>query len=244
MPMPIVALRLKKIRRRFGIAAPNVVVRTLVPWQWYVVAGVVAGCVVMAISWGFVQRGEVGSINLELEALRLRVRELDGERLMSRPASGAEQNVVLLERSVQNQLMSRVRVLELENAALKEDILLFERLVPIPGGEPLVRIENLRLVKDGDGRFRYRLLVAFQPARQFLSFRGRLQLVVFYKLGGLESMLQIPGNKDLMSDFLVETKHFWRKEGFFELPLGAQLLRVEARLLQGDVLKAKRETQL
>lgn len=244
MPTDAVALRLKKLRHRFGIAAPSVVVRTVVPWQWYVVAGVVAGALLVAISWMIMQRGEVGSINLELEALRLKVRELDGERLVLRSVAGTEQNIVLLERSAQNQLMNRVRVLELENAALKEDILLFERLIPVPGDEPLVRIENLRIVKDGEGHFRYRLLVAFQPARQSLSFRGHLQLMVFYKLGGRESLLQIPGNKDLMPDFLVETKHFWRKEGFFELPLGAQLLRVEARLLQGDVLKAKRLTQL
>jgi hypothetical protein len=107
-----------------------------------------------------------------------------------------------------------------------------------------VRIESLRLIKDGDGRFRYRLLVAFQPAKQSLDFRGRLQILVVFKEGEREHQLLIPDKKDSAADFSIETKHFWRKEGVFELPLGGQLLRVEALLLQGDTLKAKRAAQL
>jgi hypothetical protein len=244
MPTPAVALKLKKFRRRFGITAPSVVVRSYMPWPWYVLLGVAAVFLVATIAWTFMQRSEVDSISSELDTLRLKVRELDDERLVLRSTAGTEQNIVLMERATQQQLMLRVNALESENAALKEDMLLFERLIPVPGDEALVRIESLRLIKDGDGRFRYRLLVAFQPAKQSLDFRGRLQILVVFKEGEREHQLLIPDKKDSAADFSIETKHFWRKEGVFELPLGGQLLRVEALLLQGDTLKAKRAAQL
>lgn len=244
MPTPAVALKLKKFRRRFGITAPNVVVRGHMPWPWFALLGVAALLLVMAIAWALMQRSEVGTINSELDTLRLKVRELDEERLVLRSTAGTEQNIVLMERAAQRQLTLRVNALESENAALKEDMLLFERLIPVPGDEALVRIESLRLTKDGDNRFRYRLLVAFQPAKQSLDFRGGLQILVFYKEGEREYQLLIPGKKDSAADFSIEIKHFWRKEGVFELPFGGQLLRVEARLLQGDTLKAKRMAQL
>jgi hypothetical protein len=39
-------------------------------------------------------------------------------------------------------------------------------------------------------------------------------------------------------------KHVLRREGGFELPEGAVLIGVEARVLQGDTLKFKRMAQL
>jgi hypothetical protein len=125
-----------------------------------------------ATVWFVLQRSDVGSISGELGALRLKVRELDDELLLLRSTAGTEQNVALMERSTQKELLGRLKTLEAENAALKEDMLLFERLIPIPGEEAVVRIENFRLTKDADSRFRYRLLIAFQPGKQMPDFKG------------------------------------------------------------------------
>ena len=38
MPTPAVALKLKQFRRRFGITASRVVVRSHLPWQWFMLA--------------------------------------------------------------------------------------------------------------------------------------------------------------------------------------------------------------
>jgi len=244
MPTPVVTLRFKKFRRRFGIAAPSVVVRSRVPWQWYVLSGLFLSFFIVFTVWLILQRSEVGSVNRELEALRLKVSELGEERMLLRSVAGTEQNAALMERSTRQQLLARVNALESENAALKEDMLLFERLIPIPGDEALVRVESFRLSKDGESRFRYRLLVAFQPAKQTLDFRGRLQLALTYRLGEEEYQMAFPEKKDISGDFSIDTKHFWRKEGVFELPSGGQLVRAEVRVLQGDTLKAKRMAQL
>jgi len=244
MPTPAVTLKLKKFRRRFGIAAPNVVVRRHISWRWYFVATVLFLLLVVSTVWFFLQRGEVVSIGGEIDALRLKVRAMDDELLLLRSTAGTEQNITMMERSAQNQLLDRMKALEAENAMLKEDILLFERLIPISGEEAVVRIESFRLTKEAESRFRYRLLVAFQPGRQVPDFKGRLQLVLVYRVGEKEIQLILPDKKNETSDFAIDTKHFWRREGVFELPIGAQLVRAEARILQGDTLKSKRMAQL
>ncbi len=237
-------MRLKKLKRRFGISAPNVVVRSYVPWQWYLLAALMFAILIVSLAWMVSQRSEVGSISGELEMLRLKVRELDDERLMLRSTSGTEKNLAAMERSTQQQLLSRVQVLEAENAALMEDMLLFDRLIPVPGEEAVVRVENFRLIKEGEARFRYRALLAYQPAKQAPGFVGHLQLVISYSLGGKEQRFLLPSKKISESNFLVDMRHFWRKEGTFELPLGASLLGAEVRVLQGGTLKAKKMAQI
>lgn len=112
------------------------------------------------------QRGEAGERQRELDSLRHQVRELDDELLKLRSTAGTEQNAVQMERSTQQQLVNRVKTLESENAALREDMLLFERLIPATGDEASIRLESFRVAPDGPQRFRYRVLLAFQSARQ------------------------------------------------------------------------------
>jgi hypothetical protein len=242
--MSEVALRLRKIRRRFGIAAPSVVVRRHVSWRWYFAAATLCLAIAGSAIWFVLPRSEVGFVNAELESLRFRVRVLDDELLRLRSTVGTEQNLALLELSTQNRLLERLKILEAENSALKEDMSLFERLMPLPGEEAVVRIESFLLSRDTETRFRYRLLIAFQPGRQAPDFKGRLQLVFVYMVGENEIQVTLPNKKSGAADFAVDTKHFWRKEGGGELPVGAQLVRAEARLFQGDTLKSKRMAQL
>lgn len=242
--LPFVSAWLKKIKRRFGIAAPSVVVRGSVSLRWYFVAATLFLVVFAVIILFFFGCGEGAPVSVEVETLRLKVRALDDELLMLRSTAGTEQNLAMLERSAQRRLLERVSSLEAENSALREDMLLFERLIPIPGEDAVVRIESFRLNRDAEARFRYRLLVAYQPGRLVPEFKGRLQLVLVYNLGEKENQITLPDKKNGMLDFSIDTKHFWRKEGVIELPVGAQLVRAEARVLQGDTLKSKRIAQL
>ncbi len=72
-------------------------------------------------------------MEMELVSLRLQVRSLDEELSRYRSTAGTEQNAVQIERSTQQRLLSRVRALELEDAVLKEDMLLLERPIPAAG---------------------------------------------------------------------------------------------------------------
>lgn len=245
MPSPAVTLKLKKFRHRFGIAAPRVIVRSHLGWQWY--AGGLAALVIVigAVAWSIARQGEAAQMQREIAALRDQLAETNAELGNLRASAGTEQNAVQMERTTQQQLLARIKVLEAENASLKEDISLFERLVPADGDESAVRIERLRVLPETEaGRYRYRLLLGFQPSKQVREFRGRLQLVAVVAQAGKERTVTIPDAEADATEYGVEVKNFLRKEGGFSIPPGTKLKSVEARLLQGEAVKAKRLAQI
>ncbi len=244
MPTPAVSLKLRRFRRRFGITAPRVVVRGHLPWPWLLALAGVVLLLIVGIVWALLQHDEAGVLERELEKQHQLIQAQREELNLLRSTAGTEQNAVHMERAAQQQLLARIRGLEQENASLKEDMLLFERLIPVAGDEAALRIENFRLIPEGRGRYRYRLLFAFQSSKQAPDFRGRLQLAIGFSLAGKEQQLLLPERGNANADFLVEMKHFLRREGVFELPPEAVLGSVEARILVGDTLKAKRMAQL
>ena len=241
MPTPAVSLKLRKMRRRFGITAPRVVVRSHFPWFWFALPALLM--LLLTAAWFLVERKETGEVGRELAELRLQLQEQRDELLLLRASAGTGQNAVSIERATQQQLLARIEGLERENQALKEDMLLFERLIPVVGEEAVIRVENFRVINEGGGRYRYRVLLAFQPGRQSPEFRGRLQLVVGFRQAAKDMQLTLPERRDASNEYQLELKHFLRREGVFQLPAGAQLKGVEARVLQGDTLKAKRLAQ-
>ncbi len=241
MPKPMLALRVKKLRRHLGVAAPRHVVRRHVHWAWYALPLFLFGLLMAVLGWTVAQRNARCQIGLDqsllLQQFESQRDELD--RLKSSAETG--NSAINIERAAQQQLLSRVRVLELENAALKEDLLLFERLVPGLDERASVRVENFRVVSDGERRYRYRLLLVYQPDKQAPAFNGQLRLVVNYTQEGKGGQFTLP---EKQGELRVEVKHVLRREGSFELPEGAVLTGVEARVLQGDTLKFKRMAQL
>jgi len=129
MPTSAVALKFRKFRRRFGITAPRVAVRSHIGWPWYAVGLVALILSVAAVVWSLAQHGEASELAQEIRALRAHLSEKNEELIRLRAGAATEQSAVQMERSTQQQLVSRIKVLERENAGLKEDISLFERLV-------------------------------------------------------------------------------------------------------------------
>lgn len=244
MPTPAVTLKLRRFRRRFGITAPRVVVRSHLPWPWLVGATALLLLLVVGGVWLVMQHNEAGAMGRELEELRQRFQVQHEELILLRSSAGTEQNAVHMERATQQQLLSRLQGLERENASLKEDMLLFERLIPVVGEEAAVRIENFRLIPESKGRYRYRLLLAFQPSKQAPDFHGQLQLALVFSLAGKEQQRVLPDRSSAGPDYQIDLKHFLRREGVIELPAEALIKSIEARILLGDTLKAKRMAQL
>lgn len=244
MPTAAAALKLKRFRRRFGITASRVVVRSHLPWQWLALAATAAFLLLAILIWLLLRGNEVGAMGREFDSLRQQLNEQGAELNLLRSTAGTGQSAVSIERAAQQQLLARPESLERENRSLKEDILLFERLIPVIGEEAVVRVENFRVIREAGARYRYRLLLAFQPAKQSPEFRGRLQLAITFLLAGKEQQLVLPDKRGAVGDYQLEIKHFLRREGVFELPQGAELKAVEARVLQGDTLMSKRLAQL
>ena len=124
-------------------------------------------------------------------------------------------------------------MLELEDLALKEDMRLLERLMFATGNETAIRLESFRVVPDGQQRYHYRALLAFQSGKQAPEFRGQLQMLVVFSVVGKRQEMLLPVKREDAGEFQVEVRNFLRKEGAFEIPAGAKLESVEARVLQG-----------
>jgi regulator of protease activity HflC (stomatin/prohibitin superfamily) len=243
MHTPGVTLKLRKFRRRFGIAAPKVVVRTHLPWQWLAVPAVLLLLLVGVAGWLIAQRNEAGAMALEIDRLHRESQSQLEELKTHRLAAGAGQSAASIERASQQQLLERIRGLEAQNAALREDVLLYDRLIPVTGDVAAVRVESFRVVQEAEGRFHYRILLGFQPDRQATEFRGVLRLAINYSEAGKKMQLLLPDKSENLAEYQLQFKHFLRREGVFELPAMAVLQGVEARVLQGDALKYKKMAQ-
>lgn len=244
MPTPAIGLKIRKFRRRFGIAAPKVVVRSHFPWQWLVLPALLLVFLVGAAGGYISRNAEGGALAMEMDVLRNQILAQREELTVLRSMAGTGQNAVNIERASQQQLLARIQGLEAQNAALKEDILFFERLVPMVGDGPVIRIEGFRVAKKARGRFGYRMLLAFQPDKVTPNFRGRLQLYISFAQSGKNMHIVLPNKRETSPEYQLELQRFLRREGEFELPESAVLLGVEALILQGDTLKSKLSAQL
>src|SRR5258705_1600718 len=127
--------RLRKLRQRFGIAAPTVAVRTQVPWylRWLGLAVMLAFSAALAV-WvydagrrfaGF-DRSEVEQ---EMNAARSELAKLRDELERLRAVANAADSKVSIERTTQQKLGQQIKGMEQENARLREELAIFESML-------------------------------------------------------------------------------------------------------------------
>ncbi len=237
MPYPAISLRLKRFRHRFGITAPRVVVRTAYPRHIILGLGILAALLLAAVVWSLNEyttgSGQIGELQ---QRLAQQQEELD----LLRGSVGTGKNAVNIERAAQQQLVARIAALEAENAALREDMLIFERLIPVVGQAAQVRVENFRVTpaSAGPNRYRFRLLIAFQAAQRGDFFCGRYQVTLVYrKPSGERAEIRHPSEQNN----IFEVRNFLRQEGVIELPADSTLLHARARITRAGKLEAEQE---
>lgn len=247
------ALRLRRLRSRFGITAEQVDVRTHLPWHWRAIAAIVVlSLVFIAAGWVYDSGRRLGGFDRsaseeEIGMLRERIAELEEENARLRAIANSGESNLQIERTTRDQLSRQVKTLEDENTRLKENLAVFENLAR--GGSPSesVSISRLRIDPDGgSGRYRYRLLVSRQGQSAGQEFRGNLQLYLTVLRGGSESaMIILPLADDPDSArYAVTFRNFRSLEGHFRIAPEDVIKRVEVRLLQGGAVKASQSITL
>ena len=253
MASPSTAVRLKRLRQRFGISAPKVSVRTHVAWYWRaLLIIVVLSFSLAAAAWIYDAGRAIAGFDSQssaekMGALREKVATLEAEVAQLRGVTSAADSNLKVEKAAQQQLAQQVKALEAENAGLKQDLAFFEGLVPEGGvGEPGVRINRLRFDPEGSGgQYRYRMLLVFNGNKQVREFRGTLQFVLKVQQGGKDVMITAPSESDPNPQrYRVEIRNFQRVEGVLSVPAGAVLKSVEARLLQDGAVRARQTLNL
>ena len=174
-------MRWKLLRRRLSISAPRVSVRSHLPWplRWAVLALALGFSAALAL-WAFETGRDIAGLDRaaqrELETLRREVAQLRGERDKAQAIANSAESVLKMEQVAQERLAQQLRVAEIENQELKNDLGFFERLLPAAGDAgPAIRA--LQVEDTGEGRLRYQLLV-MQPGKAPAEFNGRYDLTL------------------------------------------------------------------
>lgn len=246
------SIRFRRLRRRFGIGAPKLAIRTHVAWYWQALALVAILSVSLSLAmWVYDSRRQAyGATNedqeREIQVLRQHVTELDAELKKTRTLVGNGENSLQIERATQRQLMQQVRTLEAENAALKEDLAFFEGLTQASGeAQDGVRVERFRVDPASvAGVYKYRLLVVNNSGRSLKSSKVDLQFVVKTRLEGRDEVIVFPSEPDYAKQQAQDIRNFYRIEGEFVVPSGAEVLSVEVKLLQEGSVRAKQSVTL
>ncbi len=254
MANPGTAVKLKRLRQRFGINAPKLSIRTHVAWYWRALAVILILSVSLALAAWMYDAGmrfagyKSNESEREIQLLRNHVMELDAELTKLRTLTSSGESSRLIERVTLEQLASQARKLELENASLKEDLAFYEGLMPAneAGNDGGARIDHLRVEPSGvAGGYRYRMLVVNNGGRQTRELKGSLQLLVKMQRGGKDVMITLPSEKETnLENFHFEIKHFHRLEGVFSVPSGSVLKEVEARLLVDGAVRVRQSVTL
>jgi hypothetical protein len=247
---------LRKLRRRFGISAPNVTVKTQIAWYWRWLGLVVAAALAVALAGWMYDAGrrfagfDRSELQQELTDVRERLVKLEAENKDLGAQAHAGEARLQIERTAQQQLAGQVKVLVDENARLKEDLGFFENLMPAEARDPGLSINRFRVDPDAvPGQYRYRLLL-LQNGKRVAEFQGSLQLILTLHDDTKDVILTLPGDasadgkngsSEIKTDpksYKINFRYFQRIEGMFQVPAGSKLKTVQVRVLENGVAKA------
>jgi hypothetical protein len=247
------ALRLRRLRGRFGIAAPRVAVHTPVPWYWRALtAAIVLGSALAMAGWiydagrrfaGFDRKESESEISL----LRDKVAHLESEVARLRSLANASESHLQIDRATVERLTAQVKLLEEEKAQLKVNLGVFENLAAGGGNSAGLSLGGLRIEPEATpGRYRYRVLAAMHGAGARQEFKGKLQLqVTLQEAGGRSAIIVLPRPDDPdAGSFSVSFRAFRSIEGSFRVPADATIKRVEARLIHDGAILASQSVSL
>lgn len=243
------ALILRRFRGRFGISAPKVAVRTHVPWHIRLasIAGMLA-ILAMLSGWAYdagrkiagFDQSESSQVVSELRQTNV-VLEEEVARLRSLLATS--ESSLQIEQASQKLLSERNSVLALENAKLKEDLAVFERLARLEGQvDDEVSLDRLTVRAESTaGNYRYSFLIALQGARRGKESTFDMQLVVSPRGDSANAKIIYPQNiAPDVAQYKISLRNFRRIEGRFDVPEGYSIGAVEIRIFEQGLLKASK----
>ncbi|HEX9685568.1 MAG TPA: DUF6776 family protein [Burkholderiales bacterium] len=229
----------RTLKRRFGIFAPRVAVRAHVPWYWRWFGYIVLGGAVIGVGWttyeygmefaGF-RQGEaqrvIAQMSEEIQSRDSRIGEL-------RTQVAAAERQLQIDRATYGDLGRQVKLLSEENAALKEDLALFQSLMASGDKEIGLSINRFRVQPDSlPGEYRYRFLLV-QSGQRVKEFQGTLQFVVNLEQGDRRFVVTLPLEEQRSAkEYQVSFKFFQRVEGTFKVAPGTVVKSLQVRVFE------------
>lgn len=240
-------MRFKLLRRRLTISAPRMAVRSAMPWplRWAVVAIVLGFCAAIGL-WAFELGKDLAGVDgsraeeltqarAEVQTLQQQLATLKDERDKAQTLANTSTTLLTAEKAVQERLLAQNRQLETDNLGLKESLAFFEKLIPRSAAETL-SIRGLQADASNPRSIKWQMLVIL-PVKNAPEFKGRLELVFAGTLAG--KPWEAAGNT-----LPLEFKQYGRLDGVFEVPGGAVVKTVTARVVDGSGVRATQALKL
>jgi len=145
----------------------------------------------------------------------------------------ATERQLQIDRATYGDLGRQVKLLSEENAALKEDLALFQSLMTSDEKELGLSINRFRVQPDSlPGEYRYRFLLV-QSGQRVKEFQGTLQFVVNLEQGDRKFVVTLPLEEQRSAkEYQVNFKFFQRVEGTFKVAPGTVVRSLQVRVFE------------
>lgn len=229
-------MRLRLLRRRLTISAPRVAVRSALPWplRWVLFALVFGFCAAIGL-WAFEFGRDIAGLDRQTSEEMLELREqanrLRAELLDAQAVASTAGSQLTTERAAQASLVSKIKELEAENAALRDDLGFFERLLPVSGNDSL-GIRGLQAEMVEPQKLRWQVLV-IQSAKNAPAFNGVMELTLAGTLDGKPWQMALAEGPQS-----VTVQQYKRLQGIAEIPPQAVVKTLTARLSSGSTTRS------
>jgi hypothetical protein len=229
----------RAIRRKFGITAPRLAVRTHVAWYWRWLSIVFLFTASLIIAWLVYDAGrkfagfERSDAEQRVSKLTDQVAQLQREISSSRTAIAVSESRQRMDQGMHEDLAKQVRAMQAENAGLKEDLSFFHNLMAGGSKEIGVSIYRFKVEHEaGAGEYRYRLLL-LQSGQREREFKGNVQLLVSLVDRGKPVVVSVPPTGSSPAQRIeVGFKYYQRIEGTFQLGPSAQVKSVQVQVFE------------
>lgn len=230
-----------RFRKRFGISAPKVAVRTEVAWYWRWLGMVLLLASSAALAAWMYDAGrkfagfDRSEADMELTTLKRDSDAMRSELERLRAIADAADSKLAIERTAQQKLAQQVRTMESDNARLREELAIFESMLSSSEARASQGLSILRFKVEPEvlpGEYRYRLLLLSAGPRRDKDFQGRIELVVSLNDGGRSAIMSFPEKGELDAGFRLSFKHFHRVEGTFRVTPKAKVENVQVRIFE------------
>jgi hypothetical protein len=242
---------MSNLRRRFGVAAPQLRVRT--QWSWRA-KGIVIAMLAASVGWlyysGFdagrlVAGFNVGKIEEERKQMSSELDTLRTENDKFRRERIDLVNAAQMAEGAKDALTKQLRVLQEENTRLKEETSFFEKLLgKNAAGKNGLAIQRLQAEREAPDLYRFRALIVQGTAEN--QFKGKMQITA--QLVGSNDRritINLPDEQaELQPALNLDFKAYQRIEGTFKVPANAELKSLNVRITQAGSKEPKAQQSL
>jgi hypothetical protein len=235
----------RRVRHQFSISAPRMAVRTHLPWPWRAAVLLALVATVAGMWWWGFDFGQIfsGFDRKETEARLVALTEenvkLNGEAAGLRARNSELESELAMTRGSQATLTRQSQELAQENSQIKEELAFLQKLVVDSNKLAGVAIQRLTAERERDDTWRYSLLLVRggSPRDEFqgqVSLQATLAAVTAGGAAPRQITVNLPEDQPATAAPLaLRFKYYQRVEGTFQVPPGAKLASLTARVFEG-----------